>query len=428
MPSVTPETQKHVNEQDDKKGMIYLGLSMDELIRILDKNDMGHAKIEDSEGSGDYVIESGWNNSYIGIYFDGETDRVDGIEVSGPEPVPATATQKGLNIGNSLEKMVELYGYDYITDTIEFTNGDTYTIYTYKLGDHNFDVEFSSDGVRSWRIRELPPDWHYYLKKDGLYRTDQNTGDIIKINGQTTTGGLIITEDWVYYRADSRIWRMDNENKREQLTEEDWWNPSLSGGWLYCINASGIARMKPDGSEKEQIVECTCNEMVVTDQYVFYALDVPEIDELLSEPGAEDGPRYIGELHRADLNGKGDVKIKDMINDFSAYKNTVYFTDDEDGNFYSMNPETLEKDKIEEIWFVQESYFDSGYVFVETLIDRKIYKLSLTDGTLTKLTNAGFNRCLGVLDGYVYVDINSVGPDEDGLYRIKIDGVEMEKV
>ncbi len=166
--------------------------------------------------------------------------------------------------------------------------------------------------------------------------------------------------------------------------------------------------------------------MVVTDQYVFYALDVPEIDELYSEPGAEDGPRYIGELHRVDLNGKGDVKIKDMINDFSAYKNTVYFTDDEDGNFYSMNPETLEKDKIEEIWFVQESYFDSGYVFLMTLIDRQLYRLSLVDGTLTQLTQGFWGRCLGVLNGYVYIDDSSGGPYS--FYRIKIDGIELEKV
>jgi hypothetical protein len=286
----------------------------------------------------------------------------------------------------------------------------------------------ASTGSTNPTSQKLPPDWQYDLKKDGLYRTDLNTGDVIKINEQTTAWGVIVTDDWVFYRADSCIYRMDNENNREQLTDEDWWNPSLSGGWLYCINGSGIARMKPDGSGKEQILECACNEMVVTEQYIFYALDVPEIDELLSEPGADDGPWYIGELHRADLNGEGDVKIIDMITNLGTYENTVYFSDSEGGGFYSMNPETLEKVKIDEIWFVQETCFDNGCVFLMTNIDRKFYRLSLVDGELTQLTKVGFNRCYGVLDGYVYVYIYDGDPDAYGLYRIKIDGIELEKV
>jgi hypothetical protein len=266
--------------------------------------------------------------------------------------------------------------------------------------------------------------WHYDLKKDGLYRTDRNTGDVIKINDQNYASGIIITKDWVYY-SDNGLYRMDNDNKREQLTDDDWWNPSLSGDWLYCINSSGIARMKLDGSEKEQILECDCNEMVVTERDIFYALDVPEIEELYSEPGADDGPRYIGELHRVGLDGEGDVKAADMITDLEAYENNVYFADGEDDRLYAMNPETLEKVTIYDGNFIEELYLDGGYAFF--ILDRNLVKMSLADGTLTKLTNAYWNRCLGVLDGYVYGATDD--PDADfRFYKIQIDGVELEKV
>lgn len=269
--------------------------------------------------------------------------------------------------------------------------------------------------------QKLQPDWHYDLTSDGLYRTDINTGDVAKINEQHTAAGVIITEDWIYFKDDSRLYRMDNENRRELVTDEECRCPGLSGGWLYYISSSGINRLKPDGSEKEQIIQGQCNWLVLTDQYVFYALNVPESDELNSEPGADDGPWYMGQLHRIDLNGENDVIIEEMITELSTYENVIYFAHGEDFNLYSMNPETLEKRAVYDGHFIEHLYFGDGYAFF--ILDRNLYKMSLAEGTMTQLTKGYWNSCLGVLDGYVYGH-----NEQDGIYRFALDSVEMEKV
>lgn len=274
--------------------------------------------------------------------------------------------------------------------------------------------------------RELPPDWQYDLNSHGLYRTDLNTGTVTKINDQGYASGIIITDDWLYYRVNGCLYRMDNENRREQLTAEKCWFPSLCGGLIYYVDSRGIARMGLDGSGKEQIIECDCNEMVVTDNYIFYALNVPDVEELNSLPGAEDGPTYIGELRRIGLDGAGDMKIEGMISELSVNSNTVYFTEAEDARLYALDPVTLERKLFCDGLSIQDLYFGGGYAFF--VLDRNVYKRALTDGTMTSLTQGAWDACLGVLDGYAYVYINAEELADMGVYRIPIDGIELEKI
>lgn len=276
--------------------------------------------------------------------------------------------------------------------------------------------------------QNLPLSWHYDLKNDGLYRTNQITGDTIKISDQDYAIDFVITEDWIYYVDNNQLYRMDNENRKELLASgDDCRQLRLSGSMLYYINSNGINRMNLDGSDKEQIMQSECNAMVLTDKYIFYALDVPEDDELISEPGADDGPpNPIGELHRVDLNGNNDVNLGVMITDLSVYKNIIYFSDSTDNYFYSLNSTTMDKSTVYKGYWIGVPYFGGDSVFFDS--DHVFYRMSLKEGTITQLTKAFGISCRGILDGYVYVDINTNDPDVDGLYRIKIDGVNLEKV
>jgi hypothetical protein len=67
------------------------------------------------------------------------------IEIRGSIPLKATSTSLGLNLGDSVKKMVELYGEDY-----RFNDMGQY--YTYVIGDHELVVDFTSNVVSSWII------------------------------------------------------------------------------------------------------------------------------------------------------------------------------------------------------------------------------------------------------------------------------------
>lgn len=210
---------------------------------------------------------------------------------------------------------------------------------------------------------------------------------------------------------------MDNENMQELLIDEDCWCLSLNNDWLYYISNNGIFKMKPEDKEKEQILQCKCNWMVLSEKYIFYALDIPINDE----EWIDDGPWPLGELHRVDLNGNNDVNLGMLITELNVYENIIYFTDGGDLCLYSINPETLEEETVYEGHFVEDLYLGDGYAFY--ILDRNLFSLSLTESKMTQLTKGYWNSCLGILDGYVY------GYNEyNGLYRIKIDGIELEKV
>jgi hypothetical protein len=267
------------------------------------------------------------------------------------------------------------------------------------------------------------PIWNYELKLDGLYRTDKKTGEAIKLNDFKYTTGIIIKEDWVYYYDENKhLYRIDNANRKELISSEDCWQLQINGDKLYYKNNNGVNRMNLDGSGKELIFGSEFVNMEITDQYIFYVLDVPYNDEGHHEDGP---PLPNGELHRVDLNGKNDVNLGIMIYSLGVHNNTVYFSDSSDNIFYSMNPDTLVREAVYSNSWVAGPWFEGDYVFFNS--DHCFFRLSLADGTLALLAEAWDIRCYGILDGYVYVYIDS-SLDEDGLYRIRIDGVDLEKV
>ncbi|MEL4105549.1 DUF5050 domain-containing protein [Oscillospiraceae bacterium WX1] len=267
------------------------------------------------------------------------------------------------------------------------------------------------------------PNWHYDLMKDGLYRTDQNSGKTVRISDQELFSEIILTDDWIYFNDNNSLYRMNNENKRELILNENCGCLSLNNGWLYYVSKNNVFKIKPDGSGKIQVLKSECSWMVLSDKYIFYTLNIPiDVEDYL-----DDGPPLpIGELHRVDLNGQNDVNIGVLITDLSAYKNIIYFSDSADNFFYSMNPETLDKTIVYKRYWIEEPCFCDDYVFFDS--DHIFYRLSLTEGTITQLTKAFGISCRGVFDGYAYVDISGVDPNEDGLYRMKIDGVDLEKL
>jgi hypothetical protein len=269
--------------------------------------------------------------------------------------------------------------------------------------------------------QNLSSNWIYEIKEDGLYRTDRNSGKATKICIQDYASETIITENWVYFKDEKSLYRINNENKRELLLNEECWYPSLKKDWLYYMRTNGIFRIKPDGSQKKQILQYKCNGIALSDNYIFYALDAPVNNDDYSDDGP---PLPLGELHRIDLNGSNDVNLGVMVTDLNVYKNIVYFSDSADHCLYAMNPDTLEKTPIYKGIWIDDLYFAGSYVFFET--DHKLYRMSLADGAKTMLKEAFGIWFIGAFDDYLYLSI--FGQGTDGLYRIAINGDKLEKI
>jgi hypothetical protein len=137
-----PEGTVLVNEQDNnKQGLFYLGMSKDEVRSVLEDNRINFVMQESDTGEANFLFEFYlFDDSFaLGL----ANDSIYSIGIYGDSPVDATSTQSGLNLGDTLEKMVELYGSDYkVVD-----EG-----YVYVIGDHSFLVRFKSNAVTGWEI------------------------------------------------------------------------------------------------------------------------------------------------------------------------------------------------------------------------------------------------------------------------------------
>jgi hypothetical protein len=270
-----------------------------------------------------------------------------------------------------------------------------------------------------------PPKWSYYFRRDGFYRLDENSGDYIRINGQNYTFNTAITEGWVFYTEDNSLFRMNNSNQREMISNDNCRWITVKDDWVYYCNDTGVCRVRFDGGGKEQLVQVNCNGLALTEDYIFYILHVE--DDTKNHPGADDGPRpWLGQLHRVDYNGENDLNLDVLVNDFCVHDNALYFADAGDDYFYKMNPASGEKEVFYKGHFIEDSCFSDGYVYFTS--DRSLHKVSLSDGTVERFTEFFWPRCNGILDGYVYIDVSNEAPSGPGLYRMEVNGTAFELV
>ena len=267
-------------------------------------------------------------------------------------------------------------------------------------------------------------EWHYYLRYDGLYRINKITADIVRINGQDYTSDMIRTGDWMYYNDNNCLYRINSENRRELLLYDVCRNLVLANGYLYYSNKNGVFRVKPDGSNKERIIQCNCAGMVLVKGSVFYTEFKPteEIE------GYDDGPKgALGQLHKANIDGSNDVNLRILVNYLCAYKSVVYFSNVDDYYFYSMDPDTTETSAIYEGHFIDEPCFAGDLLYFVS--DRNLCRLSLSTNVFERFTEIAWPRCNGVLDGYVYITTyQDTELHSPGLYRMRESGVIFEKV
>lgn len=142
-----------INESEEgDRGFFYLGMPKDDLVSALDKNGIRYNMTDiETEPVGSYAVVFFLFDNCVSIHL--SQDKLDSIDIIGSIPLETVKSHAGLNLGDSYDRMVALYGSDYtVTDLSEVANIVTGTHYKYDLGGHNLEIWFETDTVSAWGI------------------------------------------------------------------------------------------------------------------------------------------------------------------------------------------------------------------------------------------------------------------------------------
>jgi hypothetical protein len=142
-----------INELNDgEKGFFYIGMTKEELVSALDGNGLCYNITDiETEAVDNYAVVLYLFDNCVSIHL--TKNRLDSIDIIGSIPLETTESRTGLNLGDTFDTMVALYGTDYtMTDLSEAANIITGFHYKYDLGGHYLEIWMESDAVSAWGI------------------------------------------------------------------------------------------------------------------------------------------------------------------------------------------------------------------------------------------------------------------------------------
>lgn len=230
---------------------------------------------------------------------------------------------------------------------------------------------------------------------------------------------------------------LDGSSKTD-LTKEPASDLGFYNGWIYYSTSSSFRRVRLDGSE-DMIVSISRVE-----SYVF-------IDNAIYFPSK----LHRNQLYRMDLDGENRAKVSEQsVVALNYYKDRIYYIDGENYLIHSMKVDGTD-DVVLSTRSAENIIIEDGWLyFNEQGIVSQKFRISLTDGKeealftistaevdqlFTTHTTSGnqsngsrfvvlgdyvyYSSCL-VIDGIADVD----GFEEDGLFRMRIDGSSKRKI
>lgn len=269
----------------------------------------------------------------------------------------------------------------------------------YKTNTNGTENKKLNDDNAGWL--QVSGDWVYYTCYGDV--SEENSLVKVRLDGsERTVIGKIdamfvkVVEDWVYYTGENdnlfRI-RTDGTEKTCLVKENAFW-PCIAGDWVYYSGMNcNLFKISTDGSGKT----------LMCDYATYLQLDGDYIYFNYAEPDPTGiGEAMIGGLCRIKTDGTDKSKIADQndgfLGDYFAVEDNWIFYDD--GEYlYKVYSDGTQKQKI----------FD-----VNQIIDSE---------------NEGSCRYPFVAGNWVYLTVDSNYTDSNtGLYRIKKDGTEAQKV
>lgn len=225
-------------------------------------------------------------------------------------------------------------------------------------------------------------------------------------------------------------------------------------GWIYYCDGDGngkhelkdrLFKKKIDGSQKQNLSKNLAYQINVVGNYVYYISGEPGPIYKINKNGGfsrklerkrSSNLIVIGDtifyrreyqgLYRMDINGNRKKKLADNILEFSIYENTIYYTDQGDDCFYSMDLNGRNVKKINND-HAKDINIEDGWIYYWDFNDSKIYKLRL-DGSEKHVICSDICRNLNLHNAVLYYRNQSGKPKELSIYKINVDGTERKKL
>lgn len=244
-------------------------------------------------------------------------------------------------------------------------------------------------------------------------------GPIIQANiigntaGNIHNGGYaVVKDDWLYYtnhNDNDHLYkkRIDGSQNTQLVNGHYSYQINVVGNWIYYIGGSPgyIYRMTTDGKNHEKIENQRCDNLIATDQFVFYK----SADEKSSD------------LYYIELATMKKTKLKENIVEFAVDKENIYYTDGE--NECSLFK--IDFQKKEELKLCDDYAFnidiDEKYIYYANYDDGdKLYRIK-KDGTEKQIICQEACWNINVCGDYIYYRNQT---EQGNIYRIRKNGDE----
>lgn len=245
------------------------------------------------------------------------------------------------------------------------------------------------------------------------------------VPGNIAHGGRVNTyEDWIYFGKQSELldlYRMQFDGSEKAMIEDGEASYiSMYDGWMFFIDReSRVCRSRPNGEDRERIGD-------------FYAYDLNIVDGWMYFIKSASSSGYLpGEIWKMRPNGsEAKMLRRDPTEKLVAYDGWLFFTDPKDNDdknkrvFYRM---TIKGDGEQRLSEDMRMYVPAGdWIFYRPLDEDGLYKMKL-DGSEAQKVNGSCPMDLNAWGDWVYY-IDKENAKTRPVYRVNIESSETQLV
>ncbi|WP_164219045.1 DUF6612 family protein [Virgibacillus sp. YIM 98842] len=244
---------------------------------------------------------------------------------------------------------------------------------------------------------------------------DENPGNS---SANLMNGGNWATDgEWIYFslNGEGLIKQKPDGSERQQLLENDVSHINVMDEWLFFIDRNQenkVYKMKTDGSERKQITDTFTENLVVVDDWIYFT-------------AVTDTPTGETPVYRIRTDLTEQERLLDDAFQFAVSQGYLFFQTEYSGNISYLDLHDIETEPVMYGGIQAKSFSVSdGWLYYESSNDDYIYRLSLDNGQTDQLTEAGsqgFNA-----DGNLIFYRNI--EDDSSLYRYNADTGENDKL
>jgi hypothetical protein len=219
---------------------------------------------------------------------------------------------------------------------------------------------------------------------------------------------LNVIGDWIYYN-DISVMKLNIETGELETLAHEWAEGlTVIGDWAYYISVNydgAIVKIQTDGSNHTIVTDGSTQHFLVTEDYIYY------------EKGSS--------IYKIDHDGNNVTRVgNEQTRLFTILEEWIYYINFDDDKIYRVDLEGNQRLQISE----SEAYLLNAYkdwVFFLNNDDAKLYRVPSGGGEEIQISSFPTGG-ITIFDDWIF--LYNVEAYDEGLYKMKIDGSELQKV